>query len=220
MELPSLPPKAHTTGSREHIDRMRELLTHTGVKLAPFIEVNGIVDAMNQEFVLCTEASFREVGGISKTEGFYNNFTFSIEGKDIATGHMRKGSAKVVAYRGAERVVIIDKDLGWEPEPGKAKFTLTKETTRDVFKGVIGYHVYGHRHQVLSLGEGIETNKSQGKLSGTKNYYVGFRIEFRHGEDYVGWQRIHEYLPYGRRVILKASIKIVPLSVGAFVRGL
>lgn len=65
VELPSLPARTFTTGSREDIERMRELLTSCGAKLAPFIQVTGIVAEVNQEFILMTEqiVSVRDVPG-------------------------------------------------------------------------------------------------------------------------------------------------------------
>eukprot|EP00281_Chroomonas_sp_CCMP1168_P006425 CAMPEP_0206275004 /NCGR_PEP_ID=MMETSP0047_2-20121206/35477_1 /ASSEMBLY_ACC=CAM_ASM_000192 /TAXON_ID=195065 /ORGANISM="Chroomonas mesostigmatica_cf, Strain CCMP1168" /LENGTH=643 /DNA_ID=CAMNT_0053704297 /DNA_START=26 /DNA_END=1957 /DNA_ORIENTATION=- len=208
VELPSLPPRQFTTGSREDIDRMRQLLTGVGQKIEPFIEVKGMVDKVSQEFVLATASQFKELGGISSTDGYYNRWIFEIEGKDVLTGEVKKGSSKVQRYNGTDHVVTLETDLGWEPEPGKAKFTITKESGMDWVKGVIGYHVYPHRNQVLMLGEGLEDGRFQWKLRDQKNFYAGYKIEFRNGEDFVGWQRVHEYFPVDKKVILKGPMAL------------
>mmetsp|Transcript_42652 Transcript_42652/g.106741 ORF Transcript_42652/g.106741 Transcript_42652/m.106741 type:complete len:642 (-) Transcript_42652:177-2102(-) len=209
VELPSLPARAYTTGGREDIERMRELLTGCGVDLKPYIEVNGIVNGLHQEFVLLTDLAYGEAegGGISTTEGFYSGWELTIDGKDINTGKASKATRKVIAYRSARRVVTVAEPLGFDAEPGKAKFVLKKG--RDEVKGMLGFHVYGHSNQVMTLGEGQENQKFQWNLSKEANYYTGHKFEVYNGETYVGWQRVHEYLPEKKMVILKGPIALM-----------
>ncbi len=218
VELPSLQPKQFTTGGREDVERMRELLADYLKKqkmppLKPFIQVTGMIDQLNQQFVLATNVQAQEVGNISSTDGFYNNYTFTVEGKDIVSGEMKKESSKVVGYIGERRAVTIEKSFAWEPEPGKAKYTLSKDGSSSAVKGIIGYHTYPHLNQVMTLGEGVQDERFQWKLRKEKNFYSGYKIEFRNGDDFVGWQRVHEYFPQEKRVILRVSSCAVHTSV-------
>jgi hypothetical protein len=208
VELPSLQPKQFTTGSRDDVERMRELVGDYLKKqkmkpLKPFIQVNGIIEQLNQEFVLATDSQAKEVGNISTTDDAYKGYTFTVEGKDMVSGEVKKDSVKVVAYSGERRVVTLEHALSWEPEPGKAKYTLSKDGGANPVKGVVGFHVYPHLNQVLTLREGIQDERFQWKLRSEKNFYSGYKIEFRNGDDLVGWQRVHEYIPQHRRVILR-----------------
>jgi len=112
-----------------------------------------------------------------------------------------------VSFRPKERIVTVEEAFPFDVEPGKTKFVLTKG--RDEVKGMLGYHVYGHSNQVMTLGEGIENQKFNWKLKKEPNYYTGHKFELYNDETYIGWQRVHEYFPKEKRVVLKGPMALM-----------
>jgi len=200
VELPFL------SGKKEDIVEMRKLLELTGYKLEPFPQVTGQIQSCMQEVVLGTK-DMLNLKEINTTPGFYKGCTIEIS-QTNEDGEEVSGTAIVVDYQGGDkRVATIEPAVGFEVSQGEAKFTLTKRGFKPI-SGIVGFHAFHGLYQVFTIGLPEKDEEYAWKLHEEEGFYNGYTFEVKNGKTLVGYQRVYEYWPQSRKVILDGPLRL------------
>lgn len=195
VELPFL------SGKKDDIMELRKLLESSGYQIKPFPQVTGKIQTCMQEVVLGLKEALN-IKEINTNPKFYNGWTITIEQGD------KEGTATVVEYKGGDkRVAVIQPALDFEFEMGSAIFTLKQDGFKNV-QGTIGFHSFSKQHQVFSLGPADKNEEFDWELKGAEGFYNGYTIEVKTGKTLVGVQRVYEYWPQTRKVILEGPLRL------------
>ena len=185
------------TGKKDDILEMRKLLEVSGYKLAPYPQVDGKVESILQEMVLgCKDQ--KNLKDINTSPSAYNGYTLIVENTDGTSGE-----TMIVEYKGgSDRIATVDPPLSFVPVPDQAKFTLKKAGVSKDTTGIIGFHPFRHLNQVFVLGQG----EGETKLELADGYYNGYTFEVRNGKTLLGRQKVYEYWPVQRKVVLEGAL--------------
>jgi hypothetical protein len=193
IELPFL------SGKKEDILEMRELLEAANYKLSPFPQVQGKIEKILQEVVLGSKDQ-KNLKDINTTPSCYNGYTLTVENADGT-----KGESKIVEYSGGhERIATVDPPLSFVPVPDQARFTLKKDGVAKDTTGLLGFHPFRHNNQVFVLGQ----SEGELKLDSSEGYYNSYTFEVRNGKTLLGSQKIYEYWPAQRKVVLEGPLAV------------
>jgi curved DNA-binding protein CbpA len=191
IELPFL------SNKKDDILEMRKLLEIAGIRLAPFPEVTGKVEKILQEVVLGSKDS-KNLKDINTSPSCYNGYTLKVENTDNVNGE-----TTIVDYKGgSDRIATVHPSLPFVPMPDQARFTLKKEGVQRDTSGLLGFHPFRHMNQIFVLGQG----EGELKLHTAEGYYNGYTFEVKNGKTLVGRQRIYEYWPAQRKVVLEGPL--------------
>ncbi len=191
IELPFL------SNKKDDILEMRKLLEIAGIRLAPFPEVTGKVEKILQEVVLGSKDS-KNLKDINTSPSCYNGYTLKVENTDNVNGE-----TTIVDYKGgSDRIATVHPSLPFVPMPDQARFTLKKEGVQRDTSGILGFHPFRHMNQIFVLGQG----EGELKLHTAEGYYNGYTFEVKNGKTLVGRQRIYEYWPAQRKVVLEGPL--------------
>ena len=191
IELPFL------SNKKDDILEMRKLLEVAGIRLAPFPEVTGKVEKILQEVVLGSKDS-KNLKDINTSPSCYNGYTLKVENTDNVNGE-----TTIVDYKGgSDRIATVHPSLPFVPMPDQARFTLKKEGVQRDTSGLLGFHPFRHMNQIFVLGQG----EGELKLHTAEGYYNGYTFEVKNGKTLVGRQRIYEYWPAQRKVVLEGPL--------------
>ena len=184
------------SGKKDDIIEMRKLLELAGYKLSPFPQVEGKVESIYQELQLGSKDQ-KNLKDINTTPGCYNGYRLLVENPDGT-----RGESKIIDYKGGtDRIATIDPPLAFVPMPDQARFTLKKDGVAKDTTGLIGFHPFRHLNQVFVLGQG------EGEpLDSTEGYYNGYTFEVRNGKTLLGRQKVFEYWPGQRKVVLEGPL--------------
>ena len=191
IELPFL------SNKKDDILEMRKLLEIAGIRLGPFPEVTGKVEKILQEVVLGSKDS-KNLKDINTSPSCYNGYTLKVENTDNVNGE-----TTIVDYKGgSDRIATVHPSLPFVPMPDQARFTLKKEGVQRDTSGLLGFHPFRHMNQIFVLGQG----EGELKLHTAEGYYNGYTFEVKNGKTLVGRQRIYEYWPAQRKVVLEGPL--------------
>jgi len=206
VELPFL------AGKKDDILLMRTLLEGAGYRLDPFPQVTGLVAEILQEVVLGSK-DMTNIKDVNTTPGFYKGYTIEVEAREAKEGESapRKCSSTIVDYTGgATRIATVNPPLEWRPEKGD-KFTLSKGGVpkgKGDLTGLVGYHPLGGVNQIFTLGVAEKKEDLQWELQEVEGYYNGYTMEVRNGKTLVGTQKVFQYWPASKKVVLEAPLRV------------
>jgi len=199
VELPFL------SGKKADIIEMRKLLEMTGYQLQPFPQVTGTIENCMQEIVLGTKDSLN-LKEVNTTPGFYKEF--EIEITQTVDGKTFSGVSTIVDYQGGDkRVATIQPALKFEIEQGEAKFTISRKGYKPI-SGTVGFHSFNGLHQVFTIGLPVKDEQYAWQLHDEEGFYNGYTFEVKNGKTLVGYQRVYEYWPQTRKVILDGALRL------------
>jgi len=185
------------SGKKDDITEMRKLLEIAGYKLAPYPQVDGKVEKILQELVLGSKDQ-KNLRDVNTTPSCYNGYKMLVENTDGT-----RGETKIVEYRGGtDRIATIDPPLSFVPMPDQARFTLKKDGVAKDTSGLLGFHPFRHINQIFVLGQG----EGELKLDIAEGYYNGYTFELRNGKTLLGRQKVYEYWPAQRKVVLEGPL--------------
>ena len=161
--------------------------------------MEGKIEKILQEVVLGSKDQ-KNLKDVNTTPSCYNGYTLLVENGDGTTGQ-----ATIVDYTGGhDRVATIEPPLSFVPIPDQARFTLKKAGVAKDTTGLLGSHPFRHKNQVFVLGQG----EGELKLDTSEGYYNSYTFEVRHGKTLLGSQRIYEYWPAQRKVVLEGPLSV------------
>jgi len=200
IELPFI------TGKKDDIIEMRSLLQQSGYHLAPFPQVTGKLEQLQQEVVLGSR-DHKCIRELNTTANFYVGCELEVEYKK--EGEDRKTVVTtIVAYEGGDkRIATIQPPIGVNPFVVKASFTLRKAGLKDV-KGDFGLHPFSSMHQVFQLGTPDQNKDFDWDLRNEDGYYNGFRFEVYNGATKVGDSLIYYWWPQQKKIVLETPLQI------------
>lgn len=210
-ELPAMQVVGATPhGTQEDIMNFRKLLSDNKIHIGPYPLVKGKIAGLHQQ--LCIRKMEKEPE-LSAEEGAYDGWTATVDGIDTASNELKTCTTTVARYETmfGQKILTLAPELDFEPEMGNSRVTLSPPagSKAQAIKAELWFHVYRSRLQVIQLGEEEEDKRYEWKLSeDERTAYTHYKFEVWSGDTLLGFQRVHEYLPEHRTVILRGPLTL------------